>query len=205
MAAPITHLVISEKIFNKYIKEKNKKEFFIGTLFPDIRYLSEIDREITHFDSLDFNVLKKEESFTAGLKLHSMLDRARQKFIVSNDIYSFCPESKYPAQSLKLLEDKIFYQYVDDWREYINYLEDILPEEKKFGINNEDIKKWHQLLQKYFSSQPDHSAVRFLSGNLGFTESDADEINKTMDKMCRSSNIVNSAKNMYKNIDKYLL
>jgi len=48
----------------------------------------------------------------AGVKFHSILDRSREKFIIENDIYSLCPKSKYITQSLKILEDEIFYQYV---------------------------------------------------------------------------------------------
>jgi len=39
MAAPITHIALTEKIFDKFFKDKKRKDFFIGTLFPDIRYL----------------------------------------------------------------------------------------------------------------------------------------------------------------------
>ena len=82
----------------------------------------------------------------AGVKFHSILDRSREKFIIENDIYSLCPKSKYITQSLKILEDEIFYQYVKNWNVYINYLDEILQAEKNYGIAEKDLRKWHSLL-----------------------------------------------------------
>ena len=35
MAAPITHIVLSEKVFDKYFKDKDKKEFITGIGMPE--------------------------------------------------------------------------------------------------------------------------------------------------------------------------
>jgi len=44
MAAYITHIVLTDKIFDKHFSNKNKAEFYIGTSFPDIRYLGVIKK-----------------------------------------------------------------------------------------------------------------------------------------------------------------
>ena len=129
MAAPITHIALTEKIFDKFFKDKIRKDFFIGTSFPDIRYLKVIDRDKTHYDGLSVSGLKNDESFSAGVKFHSILDHVREKYIVENDIYSLCPDSKYITQSLKILEDEIFYRHIKDWTVYIGYLNEILQAE----------------------------------------------------------------------------
>lgn len=82
MAAPITHVVLTAKIFDNFFQDKVKKDFFIGTLFPDIRYLKVIDRDQTHFSNLSISDLKTEDSFLAGMKFHSMIDVVREKFIL---------------------------------------------------------------------------------------------------------------------------
>ena len=60
MAAPITHIVLTNKIFNKYFSNKEKGDFFIGASFPDIRYLKVIKREKTHFNNITLNEIKLE-------------------------------------------------------------------------------------------------------------------------------------------------
>jgi len=201
MAAPITHIALTKKIFDKFFKDKIRKDFFIGTSFPDIRYLKVIDRDKTHYDGLSIADLGNDESFSAGVKFHSILDHAREKFIVENDTYSLCPESKYITQSLKILEDEIFYQYVKDWTVYAEYLNEILQVERDYEVAEKDLKKWHLLLQQYFQQQPDNNAVRNFTLDIGFTEEIADEINQNIAVMRANKKIINIIKNLYKNFD----
>ncbi len=201
MAAPITHIALTEKIFDKFFKDKIRKDFFIGTLFPDIRYLKVISRKKTHYDNLSVADLKNDESFSAGVKFHSILDHSREKFIIENDAYSLCPKSKYITQSLKILEDEIFYQYVKNWNVYINYLNEILQAEKNYRIAEKDLRKWHSLLQQYFRKQPNSSAIRDFTLSIGFNKKVADEINSNISIMRTNRKIINIIKNLYKNFD----
>jgi len=201
MAAPITHIVLTEKIFDKFFSGKTKKDFFIGSLFPDIRYLKVIDRDKTHFNDLTVIDLEKDDSFSAGLKFHSIIDIVREKFIIANNVYLLCPESKYITQSLKILEDEIFYQYVKNWDIYINYFNEILSSEKKFGISEKDLLRWHSLLQRYLKKQPDKQTVRDFALDIGFSEEIASEINKNIVKMRADKKIVNILKKLYINFD----
>ena len=54
MAAPITHIVLASKVYDQFFSNFSKKDFLIGTSFPDIRYLKVIDRNTTHFNGLSF-------------------------------------------------------------------------------------------------------------------------------------------------------
>jgi len=201
MAAPITHIALTEKIFDKFFKGKIRKDFFIGTSFPDIRYLKVIDRDKTHHDNLSIANLGNDESFSAGVKFHSILDQVREKFIVENDTYLLCPESKYITQSLKILEDKIFYQHIKDWTVYAEYLNEILQVERDYGIAEKDLSRWHSLLQQYFQKQPDEQAVKNFTLSIGFTEEVAVEINENIAKMKANKKIINIIKNLYKNFN----
>jgi hypothetical protein len=199
MAAPIIHIALTEKIFDKFFKNKLRKDFYIGTSFPDIRYLKVIDRDKTHYEDLSISDLGNDESFSAGVKFHSILDRVREKFIVENDVYSLCPKSKYCAQSLKFLEDEIFYQHVKDWTIYIEYLNEILQAERNYGIAEKNISKWHSLLRQYFQKQPDENAVKNLTLSIGFPEEVAYEINENIAKMKANKKIINIIKKLDKN------
>ena len=155
MAAPITHIVFSLIIFNQYFPEKNKKEFFIGTCFADIKYLHVISREETHFKGVSLENIKKEKSsFIAGLKFHSFLDEQREKFMIKNNAYSLCQCSEEASRSLKVAEDIFFYSYIENWQEYIDFLNDVLEKETNYNIEKSKITKWHKILQKYFSQIP---------------------------------------------------
>jgi hypothetical protein len=201
MATPITHVVLAAKIFDNIFKDKIKKDFFIGSLFPDIRYLKVIDRDKSHFENLKLKDLKNDDSFMAGVKFHSIVDIARGKFIVDSNVYSLCPKSKYIAQSLKVLEDEIFYEQVKDWSEYSSYLNEIIPQEKEYGIAENDIRRWHDILQQYFQKQPDEKAVTAFAVNIGFSKQVAGELNENIAKMKANKQIINILKNLYNNFD----
>lgn len=205
MAAPITHIVLTEKIFDKFFKGRIKKDFFVGSLFPDIRYLKIIDRDKTHFNNLTVVDLEKDDSFLAGVKFHSILDIAREKFVVENNIYSLCSDSKYITQSLKFLEDEIFYKRIKDWHGYIDYFNEILPDEISLGIDAKDVKKWHVLLQKYFCKQPDEQAVTDFVLGVGFSEEAARDINENIARIKMDPKIINILENLYKNFDALML
>lgn len=95
---PITHIVLTEKIYNECFSNRNRKLFYIGTFFPDIRYLKVVERDRTHFDNIRLSDLRLESDFNIGLKFHSILDKVREEFVVNNNIYSYCPKSKYITQ-----------------------------------------------------------------------------------------------------------
>ncbi len=201
MAAQITHIVLTNKIFDKFFQDKIKKDFFVGTSFPDIRYLGVIDRDKTHYQNLTIKDLEKDDSFLAGLKFHSILDTAREEFIVKNNIYDLCPKSQYITQSIKLLEDEILYDYIENWEEYIKYFDEILAEEKKFSISDKNLEKWHDILKQYFQEKPSQEKTKKLLLNIGFKDEAANEINENISQIKNNDKIIDIIKNLYNNFN----
>ena len=108
MSAPITHIVIAKELLDTQPDTFSKRDFFIGTSFPDIRYLKVIERDKTHNPKTTLSeVLNTTNSFRSGLLFHSLVDEVREKSIQDNDIYSLIPKLKYITQALKLVEDEI--------------------------------------------------------------------------------------------------
>jgi len=202
MAAAITHIVLTEKIFDKFFANKSKKEFFIGTCFPDIRKIASINRDKTHFTGLSVVDLKDEESFLAGVKFHSILELAREKFVLESGLYSLFPKSKYVVQALKILEDELFYDRVKSWDLYNNYLNDILAEEKEFGVAEPDLRKWHSLLQEYFKQEPTPETENIFLSSLGISESAVTEINENLSQMRGNKKIVEVLDELYNKFDR---
>src|SRR3989339_2061584 len=203
MAFPITHIVLAEKVFDKFFKDKNKKEFFVGTLFPDIRYLKSIKREETHFRGLFFADLEKETAFNAGLKFHSLVDQVREMFLEKNNVFSLCPKSSQIKYSLKALEDEIFHPYLETWPEYAGYLTEVLPEETAFGVEEKTVKKWHTLIREYLLEPPSEQSRQELLG-LGFPNETVREINETVAKIKTDEKVTGILKKMYRNFETLL-
>ncbi len=136
-------------------KEEEKKEFILGTLFPDIRYLKVLSRRETHelYPSLA-KVRLAPTLFEAGKIFHAWVDEIRGFYLARHQIYdqlSFLP-MKSRGVFLKFLEDEMVFP-TSDWKKEKLYLEELLSEEKELAPEA-SIKKWHFILAKYISARP---------------------------------------------------
>lgn len=176
MAAPITHIVLAEKVYEKYFSDKGKREFFVGTSLPDIRYLGVVDRDKTHFKNVSLRNCRALNSFSAGLMFHSLVDEVRENFMRKNNYYSFFKKSELLTQASKVFEDRVLYNKLDSWPEVISYFDEPLKGELDQGIKKIDVARWHQLLKKYFAREPkDEDTITFTLG-MGFPLERAKEI-----------------------------
>jgi hypothetical protein len=190
MAAPITHIVLTEKVYDTHFSHLDKGKFFVGTSLPDIRYLGVIDRDKTHFRDLSLESIKSEDSFLAGVKFHSYLDEVREKFVVSNDLYAEMSKSPYITQALKFLEDKLMYIKVTDWDTYTNYFREVADEVSDFDIKVTDARKWNDLLITYFSKEPTPEGVIRFVADIGRPSKMAQEINRIVSEIDTNAKIL---------------
>lgn len=204
MPGPITHIALTDKVFDRLFNGMVRSDFFIGTLFPDIRYLKVIDRSKTHFKEVHLRDIQNEDSFMAGMKFHTLVDQARNQFLLEDNIYSSFKEIKYASYVLKVAEDTLFYKYITDWDTYINYLDRILLAEKDFDIPERALKDWHTLLQRYFQHPPDNKTIKALSMVAGLSNETTIEMNKLLQAVQSDKNIQNTLEDFYQNIENYL-
>ena len=176
MAAPITHIVITDKVYTKYFSNKDRKEFYVGTSLPDIRYLGVVERDKTHYRNPSLKDILNNNSFDAGLKFHSLVDEVREQFMRKNNYYSLFPKSELQAQAAKVLEDRVLYDKVDNWSEIISFFDKTYKGELDLGIGNSDVKRWHQLLKVYFTSKPEDKDTIAFTTSMGFPQERAKEI-----------------------------
>ena len=204
MATPITHIVLSEKIREKFFPDKVKQDFLIGTSFADIRHLKVIKREETHYNNLKVSDLQLDNSFQAGLKFHSILDLAREKFMVEHKIYELCPKSDYIVTSIKLLEDKLFYNYISNWDEYIKYFDTILSDEIAYNIDKSKLLKWHNILQAYFQIQPNSQSIVKHILRLGYSQEMANEVNANIAIIEKNEQVLAIINKLYQEFENLL-
>lgn len=201
MAAPITHIVLTNKVFEKYFSHQDKKKFYVGTSFPDIRYLGFIPREKTHFDHVVISELDTENPFMAGMKFHAHLDRVREKFVVASDIYSHLPQSLYVTQAIKFFEDELLYEHITNWDIYKNYFLEVLEEEREFGISDENIMLWHNVLRTTFSAKPTPEGITEFVRVVGKPAEMAEEINKLVEIIKQDEKIKKYVYELYDNFE----
>lgn len=204
MAAPITHIVLSDKIFEKYFSKFSKQDFFIGTSFPDIRYLGVIERNKTHFSNVSFKEIEQKNSFWAGLLFHSFVDKVEMQYMKLNNIYSLMPHSKHVGHSLKFFEDELLYGKLKDWDRIISFMEEISPEELNFGVEENFVKKWHLMRQKYFSQKPNSKTRKELLLQTIIPRREIEAIESIISAMKSNKEICKIIENFYQDFDKVI-
>lgn len=157
-AAPLTHLFFAE-VWNNHVEGYEREElssFILGNLFPDIRYVANISREMTHFENVGpLDVKEHFSPFLKGMILHSVIDEIREKIVVDSRIYEILNEIESPHLTtlLKLVEDEILWDHFDGKR-YLPFLKNIIEAEVATGIPCDTIRKWHFFLGYYLGNKP---------------------------------------------------
>ncbi len=175
MPGPVTHIILADKVFDRYFQGKNRRLFYLGTLFPDIRYLGVIDREQTHPEVSSMEEVAAQGDFRAGMAFHALTDHIKRGFMAAG------VETKPPAAALKsgfllkLAEDVHAYAYRNNWQPIAAYLDHIPDEAAAYGIGRTHLATWHRLLQHYLSKPPEPEQLIGLARLAGIPQFAADQ------------------------------
>ena len=199
MAAPITHIVMAEKVL-KNLPNISRKEFFIGTSFPDIRYIRVIDRDATHVQDVASEDIQTD-SFRAGFLFHSRLDTLQVEYHRAHP-HQMVPEDGLMLQAFKLFEDQVLWEKLSDWDTIANYFNDILSEEIEFKVEKENIAKWHSILREYMSQKPTPESRAPFFKELFFTPEQSAKIEVHIKEMEADQTLTAVIEDFYQEIQK---
>lgn len=205
MANQITHIVLAEKMSDQLFDKFDRGSFLVGTVFPDIQYLKVTERNKTHFKELSFrDILDEKNSFTAGMKYHSLVDEVREKYMIKKGVYTLIPSSKFITHALKTYEDEVLYSNVSDWNQVVTYLDKILPEETRLVEQTDKVKKWHSLMKEYFKEPPTGDSHKNFILKIGFSEEIAIEINELIEQIRQIPKVREVILDIYKKWDAFV-
>ena len=138
MALEGTHIRFALDLKNKF-QVKDLYKYIAGTVYPDSRYVTKIDRNITHDKNLLINNFYQNNDFKKGWFVHLVCDQVqstilKQTFpdIVKNDKMS--SREWVLKTSLKIIQDIYDVKQfpIKDYLKYLKYAE---------TLNGENIKK----------------------------------------------------------------
>lgn len=190
MASQVSHVVYAKKYLDRH-PAMNADLFLLGTLFPDIRRVTdELKRKDTHVLYEELN-LKFEgiTSFEAGWKFHLWCDMRREEILNKYNFYKLPYAADHDIPS-KLLEDELVYEKYNNWEKLRLILNN--PPEIKTGLNvsQETIEYWYAILAKYFEKKPDDKTMKaFLFKQINLREQAEELIDLTI-KLRNNSKVV---------------
>lgn len=168
-AAPLMHAYVGKIWLDKLaIPNQDQDAFYVGTLFPDARYLGYFKRKNTHFKNVSLAEIQiQPNSFYKGLKLHSWLDETREKFAKQYGVYQYLNKipKKHRASFLKFIEDELIFKQMD-WQLVKSSLSNTYVYQADFGADQKSLFIWHNLLKIYFSFPPSKSLSQLAIFNI---------------------------------------
>lgn len=189
MAMLISHVIYGRAVLDRFLEKGkgiNLRDYFIRTLFPDIRFLGTVSREKTHVTPPPLKGISSVQgSFYKGFYVHLLTDIERERVLESLGFYKLFPLDPNVQRASKLLEDTLIWSYRNNWKEIVDYLQDVLEEELEF-TNEAIVRRWHQLLISYFQKKPSIESAISLAKSLGFPKMILTDITRWMEKISRS-------------------
>lgn len=155
MCAPVTHIIFALNFLALVPNKFDKKDFIIGTSFPDIRYVAKnLKRQDTHHMPISLShVLNEKNSFNAGMLYHSYVDYIHHIWMDKRKIYYLHPNQFPKINAIKFYEDLNYYHKVNNWDHIRSWFgNDLLPEEKKFNVDISILNAWHKALRLYLKN-----------------------------------------------------
>ncbi|MDP2656381.1 MAG: hypothetical protein Q8P11_02350 [bacterium] len=202
MATPITHIALAEKVFEKHFLHFQRADFYIGSVFPDIRYLGVIERHQTHVFNVSLSdVTSASSAFRAGVLYHCLVDEMRERFVSGRGIYDLCPVSKFTPTAIKLFEDELYFPHVRDWQNIGSMFDTLLTEELSYDISREAIEKWHGMVKKYCKQVPTPMSVEVFAIGAMQEQAIADEINSLIVQIKNISEVQKIALDFWNQFD----
>ncbi len=167
MATPIAHLWTA-RMYTDGHPHMDVAPFFIGAVFPDIRYLGTIDRSVTHAASADESKrFATEPPFASGVLFHQLLDMYEHPFAYTLATDLKLDQHPHIYSSIKLFEDEVLFSRLTNWDQLESIFQSPRPEEIAFGVSPEIIQRWHQHLRAYCTQPPSPSTRTPLYRAIG--------------------------------------
>jgi len=187
MAFPVSHVVYAKKYLDQH-PAVDPDLFLLGTLFPDIRRITdEVTRYDTHqhFKKLNLS-FEGLDAFRAGWKFHLWCDMRREEILNKHGFYKLSYTIDHDAPP-KLLEDELAWEKYQNW-EKLRFILNNPPElELPFGVSRETLERWYAIIAKYFEKKPDERTMKAFAWKQRSLRKRADEIVDVVAKLRENS------------------
>ncbi len=165
MAGPVGHVVCALALLKSgAVDIADRDAFLAGTNFPDIRYITNIERATTHKmegDGIGY-VLSAPTSFEAGRRFHVFVDHEREKHMLKSQAYRFIKSGPLKTQMLKIVEDHIMFDKLKNNFDEKEIFGRIYADEQTFNVKDADISTWHLILRTYLDQSSWFTLARYL-------------------------------------------
>jgi len=146
MALECTHIRFSVDIKDKF-NVKNLKKYIAGTIYPDSRYVTGIDRNLTHDDNFFKQTFYKDDDFKKGWAVHLICDDI-ERLIIKKTFPELLDKPELDKTEIWIIRAAIkILQDINDFNEFNiqNYLKYLEYTETPNNESLDQMKKYNQI------------------------------------------------------------
>lgn len=200
MALEATHIRFALDLKNKY-QAKDIKRYIVGTIYPDSRYVSGVDRFLTHpIDFMDWRQ-KDLDDFKKGWFVHLLADKLQRQVAEEKLPQVFEGEDgqgsevwiKYTA--IKILQD------IDDVRKFDikKYLPYLAFTENPNGEDFDLVNKYNKIFIKMYAEpdEVDIDSCYEMWREFGIGDDLAAKVKKQSEEYSKDERIMNIIREIY--------
>ncbi|MDP2812760.1 MAG: hypothetical protein Q8O32_03650 [bacterium] len=197
MSLEATHIRFALELKDSY-QIKNLPAYLAGAIYPDSRYVTTINRNLTHAE-ICLNKNWADTDFKKGWQTHNIYDLKYKKIssLIFPDLFSQENKKNWwlHSTSIKILQDINDAQIIGI-KKYLNYLDYAL------NPNGEDIagvKKYNRMVKNIYKNKKPlevedyENFIRLLPFENGM----ADKILRQTKEFLNNPEIINKIKNLY--------
>ncbi len=203
MALEATHIRFALDLKEKY-KIKDIEKYVVGAIYPDSRYVSGIDRTLTH----NSEILKPEfakDDFHKGWQAHQLTDVIQTEILKECFVYlfpTFVEKNEFANGEWEIFSTLKIIQDIDDMQKfnlasYLKYLKNYA-----FNPNGEklvDIEKYNQIIVDLYKNKKkttvEDNYEMWLA--LGINREAGERIKKQTEKLLKNKQVMKKVKGVY--------
>lgn len=198
MALEGTHLRFALDIKDKYrISDLNK--YLSGTIYPDSRYITGIDRNLTHPEDFLDNDFFQEDDFKKGWFVHLLCDKIQYNITTQKFPAIFANEDKFEVwadhSALKILQD------IEDIKKFdiVKHLPALDYVKNPNGEEIEKLRGYNKMFQKMYAdpSGVDVEVCCDMWKELGVNEEYVDKIREKVKEYRKNLELMEFVRDIY--------
>ena len=178
MPFPVTHIAIACRFARRHFSGNDLRDFYLGNLFPDIRYLNVITREESHYEVVSADLIPLENPFIAGVYYHSLVDEFYSRFREESGIYSGYPGGRLASVAFRIAEDRYFYNKIAFIPQLLSWLSHIPPEAVQIAGSASAVETWYNILKRYLRQPPGKKMLKMGARFLDISHSQLSQSEK---------------------------
>lgn len=171
----IAKLLLSKGLIKNSVNLNSPSElsrYYLASILPDIRYLMQIDRKVTHPSLFEFEAAVRfvdQPTFVWGYRIHLIADEIENTFPLRKHIrnhFWFLPNfflKKISGTVMRLLFELYYMEKIPP--DFPLYFEEN-DFTRRLGIQKGDVEKYQALVQQLLESPDWETITKMLGGNM---------------------------------------